>query len=365
MPGNEFSQDPGQSWGDYHLRPMESRDSDAYNELLALSPSGSMIAIQTVFKADPYEVLMQRQVEQVVVVAETSEGKVVGSAIADARPIWFEGQPVQSVHLFAIQVHPDYRGRGIGTSLTKWRIAWARQHYGEDVLIFAEVDLDNLATFRNASKWATAFAQQRESGFMRVLSQPPKPIDGLTVRDATEEDYPQIVNELNRFNQDINFTRYVTVDRLRRNMEPLYGKVFRHRFVVMENGEMVGGAVLTDPDPALETRFIQASQLTKWFARLSGMIHANGVIHGGEIDGIWYKLGHAYAPHYLIDTLLYRAAETTHALIVKVANPKAWKALSITHWQPYMIQSVAYIRPNHLEPYQPNAPIQNTVESVG
>ena len=74
----------------YNLRPMEPRDSAAYRQLMANSPETGLITIQVVFKEDPYEMLMQRRIGQIVVVAETPEGRVVGSGAADARPVWFE-----------------------------------------------------------------------------------------------------------------------------------------------------------------------------------------------------------------------------------------------------------------------------------
>src|SRR5664279_4491647 len=92
-------------WIQYHLRPLEPRDSAAYRQLMANSPEQGLITLQVVFKLDPYEMLMQRRIGQIVVVAETPEGKVVGAAAADWRPIWFEGQPVEAIHLHSLFVH--------------------------------------------------------------------------------------------------------------------------------------------------------------------------------------------------------------------------------------------------------------------
>src|SRR5262245_51138964 len=199
-------------WVDYHLRLMEPRDSQAYAELMTSSPETGMITIQVQFKEDAYEMLMRRRIGQVVVVAETQDGKVVGSGAADARPIWFEKQPIQAVHLHSLLVHPDYRQQGVATALVQWRIQWARENYGEEVLIFAEIQQNNIASFRNASKWATGFGQPREAGFLRVYNTAPKPIPGVTVREAEEADYPEIVAGLNEFNRNVNFTRYATID---------------------------------------------------------------------------------------------------------------------------------------------------------
>src|SRR5258706_13553642 len=100
---------------EYHLRPLEPRDSEAYRQLMANSPETGLITIQVVFKEDPYEMLMQRRIGQIVVVAETPEGRVVGSGAADARPVWFEKQAVQAVHIHRFVVAPDYRQRDAGT----------------------------------------------------------------------------------------------------------------------------------------------------------------------------------------------------------------------------------------------------------
>ncbi len=336
---------------EYHLRPLEPRDSEAYRQLMASSPETGLITIQVIFKEDPYEMLMQRRIGQIVVVAEAPDGTVVGSAAADARPLWFEKQAVQAVHLHSLLVHPNFRQRGVATALVQWRIDWAREHYGQNVLIFAEIQQNNQASFKNASKWATGFSTPRESGFLRVYHRPPHPLPNVTVREAVEADYPGIVAGLNEYNQDVNFTRYITSDRLHRNLEPIHGQVFRHRYIVLEDGKLVGGAVLSHHDPSVETRIIRAPFINKVFARLTGMIHSDDVIHGGELDGIWFKKGHTDAAHYLTQYLRFRAYPESNAVNVTISNPKSWEAVRVSHWQPHTILSVAYLRPPQLQPY--------------
>jgi GNAT superfamily N-acetyltransferase len=336
---------------DYRLRPLEPRDSAAYRELMATSPETGLVTIQVIFKEDPYEILMKRRIGQIVVVAETPGGLVVGSGACDARPTWFEKQPVQAVHLHSLLVHPEYRRHGVATALTQWRINWAREHYGEGVLIFAEIQQDNVASFRNASKWATGFGQPRESGFLRVRKRPPKQPLGMEVHEAQEADYPKIVEGLNAYNLDVNFTRFATLDRLHRNLEPIHGQVFRHRHIVLQDGDIVGGAVLSSHDPSVETRIILAPLINKLIARMSGMIGSDDVIHGGEVDGIWYLPGCSDAAHYLVEYLKHKAYPDTDALNLTVINPKSWEAVRISHWQPHTIYSVAYLRPPKLIPY--------------
>src|SRR5579859_6727133 len=340
----------------YKLRLMEPRDSAAYKELMANSPETGLVTIQVIFKEDPYEMLMQRRIGQIVVVAEAPDGTVVGSGAADARPIWFEEQPVQAVHLHSLLVHPNYRRRGVATALAKWRINWAREHYGENVLIFAEIQPDSVASFKNASKWASGFSTPRESGFLRVYHRPPSAMRGLTVREAVEEDYPSIVEGLNEYNHDVNFTRYVTSDRLHRNLEPIHGQVFRRRFIALQGDEIVGGAVLSNHDPSVETRIIRAPFINRLVARISGMIHTDDVVHGGEVDGIWFKPGHSDATHYLVEYLRYRAYPDAKALNFTLSNPKSWEAVRVSHWMPHTIMSVAYLRPPQLIPYKEPAP---------
>jgi GNAT superfamily N-acetyltransferase len=338
-------------WINYRLRPLEPRDSKAYAELMASSPETGMITVQVIFKEDAYEMLMQRRIGQVVVVAESPEGKVVGTGAADARPIWFEGQAIQAVHLHSLLVHPDFRQHGVAKALVQWRIKWAKEHYGDDVLIFAEIQQRDIASFRNASKWATGFGQPRESGFLRVRQNAPRPLPGVTIREVEESDYPEIVAGLNEFNHDVNFTRYVTIDRLHRNLEPIHGNVFRHRFVVLKDNHIVGGAVLSAHDPSVETRLIRAPLINRIVARLSGMIYDENLINGGEIDGIWFKSGYADIAHHLVENLRFRAAANTSALNFTVVNPKAWEALQLSRWQPHTILSVAYLRPPKLKIY--------------
>ncbi len=340
-------------------RHMRQEDDAAYNELLQVSPEKGMISIQTVYKTDqsPYEVLTRRQGQQVFV-AEVPEGmegagKVIGSGACDPRNVWFEGKPTQAVHLHSLLVHPQYRHKGIATSLVQARISWAREQFGENVLIFAELQQDDMASFKSAAKWATDFTQPRESGFLPTRGAEPHNHDGYVAREAEEADYPDIVEGLNNFNRDVDFTRVVDVDRLHRNLSAIRGTIFRHRYVVLDKGEIVGGAVLSEHDPTVVTRMIKAPVMNRVIAQLSGMIHTDSEIKGGEMDGIWFKPGYADATHYLVQHLLHKARsskEPTEALNFTISNPKVWEAVQVSHWQPHTILCVAYMRPPTPQP---------------
>jgi GNAT superfamily N-acetyltransferase len=341
------------------IRPMEQRDDAAYRELIQLEPDQGWINISIHYKEaqSPWELLTQRR-EQSVFVAEVPQGqldagRVVGVGVCDPRRVWFEGVPVQAVHLHNLLVHPDFRHRGIATALIQQRIRYARQKYGANVLLFAEIYQDDPASFRATAMWATDFSQPRESGFLLARSRPPENKGGYTVREALETEYTLIAEGLNGFNHDVNFTRVVDTERLRRNLSPLNGRIFRHRYVVLEAGQIVGGAVLTEHDPSIETRVIRGRPLNQLIARLSGMIDEGGEVRYGEVDGIWFKPGHQNAEKYLIDTLLYKAKEdraTADALNFQVINPRVWEAVQLPRWQPHTLMCVAYLRPPEISP---------------
>lgn len=336
------------------VRHMRKEDDAAYNELLQTSPEHGLISIQTVYKDDqsPFEVLTRRQGQQVFVAEVPSNmddaGKVIGSGACDPRMVWFEGKPTQAVHLHSLLVHPTYRHKGIATELAHARIEWAQQTYGPSVLVFAELQQDDMAAFKNAAKWATDFTQPRESGFLPTRStEPPNP-DGYVVREALEADYPAIVEGLNNFNHDVDFTRVVDADRLHRNLSSIRGTIFRHRYVVLKGDEIVGSAVLSEHDPTVVTRMIKAPVMNRVIAQLSGMIHTDREIRGGEMDGIWFKPGCADATHYLLQHLLHKAKsskEPTEALNFTISNPKVWETVQVSHWQPHTVLCVAYKRP--------------------
>jgi GNAT superfamily N-acetyltransferase len=343
---------------DWQPRPMEKKDDADYKELLVSEPNEGWINIEVKLRADqsPYELLTQRRVQQVYVVEVPpgfpDAGKVVGVGAADPRNIWFDGQPVKAAHMHNLLVHPEWRHKGVATALIQARINWARETISPNVTIFAELDQNDKAAFNAAAKWATDFTQPRESGFLLAREKAPENPDGYVVHEAREEDYPAIVAGLNTFNHDVDFTRVVDSDRLHRNLAPINGRVFRHRYVVEHKGEIVGGAVLTETDPSVESHVISGRPFNVLVARLTGMIDKGGEVHYGEVDGIWFKPGAEDAAHYLIQTLLHEAKlnkNTTDALNFTVINPKVWEAVQLPRWQPHSIRCVAYLRPPQLE----------------
>ncbi len=342
------------------IRPMSRADDAVYNELQNVSPETGLVSIQATYRSNisPYEMLTRKQGQQVFV-AEVppgmeNAGKVVGLAACDPRLVWFEGQATQAMHNHGLVVLPEYRHKGVATALVQKRIEWARKTYGPDVLIFAEIQQDDMAAFKNAAKWASDFTQPSESGFLPTRKTPPPNHKGYQIREAEEADYPAIIEGLNRFNHDVDFTRVVDYDRLHRNLSAIEGYIFRHRYVVLEHGEIVGGAVLSEPDPSVTTRMVKAPLLNRTIAQLSGMIHTNGEIRGGEMDGIWFKQGCADATHYLVYSLLHQARQGLHAaeaLNFTITNPKVWEAVRVSHWQPHTILCVAYLKPaSHTSP---------------
>ena len=66
-------------WIHYQLRPMEPRDGAAYADLMASSPEQGLIAIQVIYKLDPYEMLMQRRIAQMEILCIEGIAGVVRS----------------------------------------------------------------------------------------------------------------------------------------------------------------------------------------------------------------------------------------------------------------------------------------------
>jgi len=329
---------------EYRVREMQATDNQAYMELLSHSPDVGYMGIQIVFKENPYEMLMQRRPGEKVYMVETPDGKLVGSAAADPRPVWFKGQPVHAVHLHSLMVDPDFRHLGVATALVQYRIKAARESFGRNVLIFAEIQQGNQAAVKNAEHWINGYGPIHESGFIPTFRRTPKPLRGVTVREARPSDYPAIVEGFGEFNQQMDFTRYVTVDRLRRNLEPIHGSIFRHRYVVEQNRRIVGGAVLSKHDPSTETRVIYGPFFIRLRVRLAGIIDENNLINAGEMDGIWFRPGYVEAAHYLIEYLRSVAFERDQmpGINLTVANYHSWEAVQIAHWMPHAVYQVVY-----------------------
>jgi GNAT superfamily N-acetyltransferase len=272
---------------EFVLREMQPSDAVALKSLMENDPEEpGQMSMTTVFLVDPYQAWSALKPSMIGVVAEVPDhpGELAGTATVAFFDIQFNGQVLPAAFLENLKVHHAYRGRGLGTQLAQWRVALARQRFGDQGIILTGTNSNNTASLATMKKWCNQFV-----GPISVLpyrgrdSAPPLP-EGLTVRPAAPEELAEIATRANQFYADYNLyalTRAEALDRLLKGAL----KVYHYRVAVDASGRIVAGVLLSDRSTLMvdEFRNVPPPVLE------GGMLPPDLRLRLMEIGGLWFE----------------------------------------------------------------------------
>lgn len=180
---------------------MAHQDGPAIRQLNELSPDTGALSVVYRSLFDPFEVSAALHPDSVGVVAENPRnGSLAGMAFARLGEGRFGGRTRPLARPFGLVVHPEHRRQGLATTLYLKLVDQARGLQGPDAVILAVIQDDNEASLRAAKTWATQIVEGRVSHlFARTTNRPPRPEQGITVREATEGDWEAVADGSNRF----------------------------------------------------------------------------------------------------------------------------------------------------------------------
>lgn len=311
----------------FSLRQLQPEDGDAYAALMAESPDTGSVGVKLHFEIDPYQALLGFHRELVGFVVETPGVKgIVGGGLIWLGECQWEGKLRRSAVLNSLAVLPAFRGRGVANRVNQGRVAYARGQIGEDGVIWANIQDNNVASVRAAKHWAKEFLTNRLVLIpMKMRSIPPASHAPYRIRPMRPDDAEYVVEQLNRFYRDYNLWSPLNAEGLVTwlNDTPVE-KPIRHFYLVTdEAGRLLAGLSLAE-NYRLRTDVVTKMPLVlRWLNALLQVVPPDGVIREVELSRVWYLPGQEGAVRCLIETLRWewRDRATTMMCYVDVLSP--------------------------------------------
>lgn len=326
---------------------MTSSDSQALARLVEQSPDGGRITFSPRYHLPLYDIYTAHGSDAVVAEVEGVPG-LVGAA----RVSYGECQFERSTHLYALlsslTVHPDHRRKGIATALAQWRIERAVEKGGTETIILADIQSGNVGSTANAKKWANQISGHVVTSPIPMRSKPPKPLDGIVVREAMPDELEAIAQQLNTFYLDYNFYRPQTAETLHTWLQdsPFETPINHYLVAVDRSNRLLAGIGLREAW-RLMTLYVEKVPLP---VRLANMVlkvvPPDNEMRNLEADKLWFAPGQLEAARHLWQTTRWEWRERGSGLLVNV-DPRSPipQVLQNPAWMPTTSVSLAVRAP--------------------
>lgn len=295
---------------DVIIRQMQPADGQALAALFAHSPDGGRFAIAARYHIDPYLAMHALDPGVVGVVAERpSTGDLVGMGLVQLGACCVGGEKRPYALLTSLMVHPDYRRQGIASRLAQWRVDYARQRFGEDVLLLAFIQQGNDPSLAVAQTWAQQIGGELQSSLMRVRSKPPRPVAGVIVRAAQPADLESVAAGMNEFYRDHALYRPETAATLTAWLQSSpFDTPIRRLFVAESEADgIVAGLAVTEQCRLTTMEVQRMPGLVRLLNKVVHMVPPDGVLRQLGVSKMWYAPGRQEAAQYLWQSIRWQS----------------------------------------------------------
>ena len=301
---------------DVKLRPFTAEDNAGALQLIADSPDTGAITFRPVYKADLSSVYAVRRPRWQAVLAEHS-GKAVGLGVVALEELQIEGALHPAAYFFSLVVHPDYRHRGIARRLAQWRLNYAREQLGDDVVIYANIQRGNSGSVRTAAYWSSQFIGGQQLVPFEPLLRAPQPDSRCIVRQAQENDLEQLADKLNRFYADFNLYQPQTASALREWLEHTVQEHAVHQYwiVLDTNGDIRAGVGVTHQALYMEVQVERMPAPLRILNQLLHVVPTDGRLRQLDTSLLWYEPMHLDAARYLWQSVRYEVRESGNTIL--------------------------------------------------
>ena len=288
---------------DISVRLMRPGDSQALMALEDATADAGMVSFLTRYRYDYYAIQQSLRPNFVGLVAESSgSAGLVGVGMMSFGACQFAGGVRPYGYLGGLGVHDDFRRRGIATAIVSELLAIAEERFGPERIIFAGIQAGNEASLRANMKWANQLLRDRNKfAISKMLDRPPKPVAGISVRLAGEDEYETIAALQNAFYRQATLYPPKTSQDLRDWLakRPFGQEINRYYVAVDKGDQIVAGVGVTLEGHLMTTHVVRmpwfmkaANALFRLPAPGSEMRRMNG-------HWLWYKEGYQGACDHL------------------------------------------------------------------
>jgi predicted N-acetyltransferase YhbS len=335
----------------FTLRPLQPNDSNDLRKLILDTDVG---VLTTEFQVDAYTALTgvkEHSMTGVVAEAADADG-LIGIAAVTFFDVMVEGQRFPSAYLSSLKVRKDYRRRGLGSALARWRVEKLREQFGEKGVISTHFEVHNDASRGTSSKWSQHIIEPNPIVIHAVRDKAPVSMNSITVRPALADEYEEIAEKQNVFYRDFNL--YIPADAawLEKIMGMRIGNKALNQYYVAvnSNGDLVAGA-RTYHRWTFMADHVSPPLPLKLLNPILKMLPPDNIMRPVDVVGLWYQPDHLEAAQHLWQMLRweYRHHATT---INTVYDPRGLSAdlFQLTPWhQPRPKLAVAVYSPIPLD----------------
>jgi GNAT superfamily N-acetyltransferase len=315
---------------DIVVRSWEPSDGPAIQALGEQSPDTGAVAFFSHFEHDAYATLtaLNPGVRGVVAVAPDHAG-IVGLALVTFGRCWYEGQERPFAYLSSLHVHPDYRGRGIASSLAAWRIDAARERFaaaGEQGVIFAGIQAGNTGSLKTAARWSSQRLDGHSRvGVLKVRRKPPKSLPRLEVRPVRPDELEQLADRQNAFYAGYNLypaDTAATLDEWRGQL--FFGQTQRECFVAVDaGGRLVAGLAVTFEGPLITSHVLRMPRALRLANVLFQIVPPEGTLRRLKVERFWFGPGRVDAGRFLLESIRWQLRDrgTTAMIFFDPTSP--------------------------------------------
>lgn len=283
----------------FTLREIQPGDSAAVASLVA-EPDGMLT---THFLHDPFTTITQgNEFRTIGVVAEhPNYDGIVGMGTMRRGFTHFNGQRLPFAMLDSLKVRREFRGQGLGRLLAEWRVARARDEWGDDGVIMTGMLRDNRASRAVARHWYREVIEPFPVVMVPVRTQAPHLLPGLTVREAQAEEYDEIAARQNAFYQEYNGYDPINGEQIARlaSASPFGQPVYRFFVAVDAGGTPVAGARVWYRGLLKVDKLERLPLPLKVMNKAMRMLPRDGVLREISVQGLWHLPNHFGSAQYL------------------------------------------------------------------
>lgn len=220
------------------IRRASDEDNQALLDVEKMCPQGTGLVL--LFDRSPDFFLRSKAYDNYSVYVAEEGAKIVGTISTTIKELNIDGRRTKSVYVYDMRVHPDYRGKGIASSL--------HQH------ALAEADDARLAYVIIMEENYPSIALIKKMGFQNIhdvllLNIPLYERQTRTtheIRSVTADDVPQVVDLINDYYRDRDFFSLLTETDFLDKTKRLPGYGLQNVQVIEEGNRIVACAGLWD-----------------------------------------------------------------------------------------------------------------------